>query len=271
MEHFGNFIRTGLLGALDWFGEQKPETQHFSIGMGGPSPTVSYHSGNRYEISNESFQSPQALPGTFAPAMPNAVWNPGSGMAGPATAPAIWDTAQQKAYPILPVAAQETRGQTEGIPYYRVGRRPLDWKWLDINLGKGAYNDGYFGNIGGDHNLRLEHQHFIGSHNKNFGFIDTGEFEEKGREKEYAYDVPGIGDTKFKAKYMDMARLMVNEQMQNDSEKMKEIMDSFSIEDGSYLINEYHVYFNNCQDYVDKVISTARELAKRNGDTLEIQ
>jgi len=188
-------------------------------------------------------------------------------MAGPATAPAIWDTAQQEAYPILPVAAQE-----EGeIPYYLAKRRPLDFKVGSFDIGKWIYNDKDFGGIGGDHNLRLEHQHFIGSHNKNFGFIDTGEFEEKGREKEYAYDVPGIGDTKFKAKYMDMARLMVNEQMQNDSEKMKEIMDSFSIEDGSYLINEYHVYFNNCQDYVDKVISTARELAKRNGDTLEIQ
>ena len=140
-----------------------------------------------------------------------------------------------------------------------------------IDLGKVIYNDGYFGDIGGDHNLRLEHQHFIGNHNKNFGFTDTGEFEEKGREKDYAYDVPGIGNTKFKAKYMDMARLMVGEQLQNDSERMKEIMDSFSIEDGSYLVNEYHAYFNNCQDYVDKVISTARELAKRNGDTLEIQ
>lgn len=125
--------------------------------------------------------------------------------------------------------------------------------------------------MGGDHNLRLEHQHFIGSDGSNFGFTDSGEFEEKGREKDYAYDVPNIGNTKFKAKYMDMARLMVGEQMQNDSDKMKETMEAFSIEDGEYLVNSYHAYFNNCQDYVDKVISTARELARRNGDSLEIE
>ena len=127
------------------------------------------------------------------------------------------------------------------------------------------------GGVGYDHNARLEHQHFIGSDGSNFGFTDTGEFEEKGRENEYSYDVPNIENTKFKAKYMDMARLMVGEQMQIDSDKMKETMEAFSIEDGEYLVNSYHAYFNNCQDYVDKVISTARELARRNGDTLEIE
>ncbi len=152
-----------------------------------------------------------------------------------------------------------------------VGRRPLDIKIDSWDIGKWIYNDEDFGSIGGDHNSRLEHQHFIGSNGSNFGFTGTGEFEEKGREKDYAYDVPNIGNTKFKAKYMDMARLMVGEQMQIDSDKMKETMEAFSIEDGEYLVNSYHVYFNNCQDYVDKVISTARELARRNGDTLEIE
>ena len=66
MEHFGNSIRGGLLGALDWFGQQEPETQLLNINMDGQSPSVSYTSGDRYEISNGSFQPPQALPGAFA-------------------------------------------------------------------------------------------------------------------------------------------------------------------------------------------------------------
>ena len=131
MEHFGNSIRSGLLGALDWFGEQAPEVQHYSINMGGPPPRVTYRSGNRYQINHGDFQPPQALPGAFAPAMQNAVWNPGVGMASPAANPAIWNTAQQEAYPILPVAAQAEGGkeedrQVEQIPYYMVGERALD-------------------------------------------------------------------------------------------------------------------------------------------------
>jgi hypothetical protein len=95
MEHFGNSIRSGLLGALDWFGEQEPEVQHFSINMGGPSPRVTYSSGNRHEINTESFLPPQELPRAVTPVMQQTVWNPGAGMASPAASPAIWNTAQQ--------------------------------------------------------------------------------------------------------------------------------------------------------------------------------
>ena len=151
-----------------------------------------------------------------------------------------------------------------------VGRRPLDIKIGSWDIGKWIYNDEDFGSIGGDHNLRAEHQHFIGSDGSNFGFTDTGEFEEKGREKDYAYDVPNIENTKFKAKYMDMARLMAREQIEADVDQMKEQMEAFSIEDGEYLVNAYSFQSRNCQAYVDKVIGIARELAKRNGDTLEI-
>ena len=127
------------------------------------------------------------------------------------------------------------------------------------------------GGVGYDHNARLEHQHFIGSDGSNFGFTDTGEFEEKGRENEYSYDVPNIENTKFKAKYMDMARLMAREQIEADVDQMKEQMEAFSIEDGEYLVNAYSFQSRNCQAYVDKVLGIARELAKRNGDTLEIK
>ncbi|WP_446424052.1 hypothetical protein, partial [Mailhella sp.] len=85
------------------------------------------------------------------------------------------------------------------------------------------------------------------------------------------YDIPGIGTTKYKSKYMDMARLMVGEQMQDYSDRIRELMDSFSIEKDKYSVNNYNMFFNNCQDYVDRVIETARELARRNGDTLEMR
>ena len=151
--------------------------------------------------------------------------------------------------------------------YYMVGRRPLG---KTGGMGSLIFNGPKWG-VGGDHNLRLEHQHFIGSDGSNFGFTDTGEFEEKGREKDYSYDVPNIGNTKYKAKYMDMARLMAREQMEADVDQMKKQMDAFSIEDGEYMVKAYSFQSRNCQEYVDKVIGIARELAKRNGDTLEIK
>lgn len=154
-------------------------------------------------------------------------------------------------------------------PYYMVGRRPLDWIWGGHDLGSIAFR--LSGKAGKDHNLRLEHQHFLGSNGENFGFTDTGEFEEKSREKDYSYDVPNIGNTKFKAKYMDMARLMAREQIEADVDQMKEQMDAFSIENGEYMVNAYSFQSRNCQEYVDKVIGIARELAKRNGDSLEIR
>lgn len=258
MNHIGDFIQSGLLRALGWDDQQNLEEHSRSINMGGPSPTVSYGTGKRSWSSGGSFPPQQFSHGALASMPQNAVWNP----------------EQQDAYPILPTAAQGLNGQASSAvqePYYMVGRRPLDWKWQGVDLGKWIYNDEYFGgSIGGDYNLRAEHQHFIGSHNKNFGFTDTGEFEEKGRENDYTYDVPNIGDTKFKAKYMDMARLIAKEQIEADVDQMKDLMDAFSIEDGEYMVKEYSFQSRNCQEYVDKVIGIARELAKRNGDTLEI-
>ena len=265
MEHFGNFIRTGLLGALDWFGEQKPETQHFSIGMGGPSPTVSYHSGNRYEISNESFQSPQALPGTFAPAMPNAVWNPGAGMAGPATAPAIWDSAQQEAYPILPVAAQE-----EGeIPYYLAKRRPLDFKVGSFDIGKWIYNDKDFGGVGGDHNLRIEHQHLFRSDGTNIGFSDKGLIRNEGNlGPKYELDIPGLGNIRMKAKYMDPALEELNKELLEKQKALDEINARIHLGYGMTEKSLYNGLLFNCQDYVDEARRRAEKLAKENNDSL---
>lgn len=151
--------------------------------------------------------------------------------------------------------------------YYMAGRRPLDFPF---GVGHLLYNSRISEPDDND-NFRGEHQHFIGSNGKNFGFNDGGEFEEQGRENEYAYDIPGIGTAKYKSKYMDMARIMVGEQMQDYSNRIRELMDSFSIENDEYSVNTYSMFFNNCQDYVDRVIETARELARRNGDTLEIR
>jgi len=260
MEHFGNFIRTGLLGALDWFGEQKPETQHFSIGMGGPSPTVSYHSGNRYEISNESFQSPQALPGTFAPAMPNAVWNPGSGMAGPATAPAIWDTAQQEAYSILPVAAQETRGQTEEIPSYMVGRRHLKGAEKFYPIMPDAQEDV---------NSRFEHHHLWRNDGANFGLTTSGKFSEQGGRELYSFDVPGHDATRYKAQYIEQAAKELDQEWEEVERILRGTKENFPMSDDvDDEMPRYHAFRYNCQDYVDSVIERAWKKARMNNDSL---
>ena len=185
----------------------------------------------------------------------------------------LGDEGERKPPAISSMEHSQQQGAPATLPvqeaYYMVGRRPLDWIWGRFNVGNFAY--GLSGRAGNDHNLRLEHQHFIGSNGENFGFTDTGEFEEKDREKDYSYDVPNIGNTKFKAKYMDMARLMAREQIEADVDQMKELMDAFSIEDGEYMVKPYSFQSRNCQEYVDKVIGIARELAKKNGDTLEVR
>ena len=262
MEHFGNFIQSGLLGALDWFGQQEPETQLLHINMGGPRPSVSYTSGNSYEIRNGNFQSPQALPGTFTPAIPNAVWNPGAGMANPAASPAIWNTAQQEAYPIQRVNSQETEGegwrdQMEQIPYYMVGERALD-----------AFG-GLYNLLTGNNNLRGRHQHFIRNDGKNFGFGKDGLFmENENRVQEYEFETPDYGKRKMRADYIEKARQEIDILLKTRQKLLDEANRRTPLSAGMTERTIYHGLGFNCQDYVDTVIKKAQELARQNGESL---
>lgn len=254
MKNIADLIQTGLLAVLGDDERMTPEGRYIQAQQSGLPSQV----GNRFSVQKQpNFSSPQQAFGIQPSEVNNLGYLPGQPREN--SIRLLHSSFQQ------PLRAQAVQSEQE--PFYMVGRRPLG---KSGGVGNYFFNGPKWG-VGSDHNLRLEHQHFMGSNGSNFGFTDTGEFEEKDREKDYSYDVPNIGNTKFKAKYMDMARLMVSEQMQSDSDQMKEIMESFSIEDGEYLVNSYHAYFNNCQDYVDNVIRTARELAKRNGDTLEIR
>ena len=260
MEHFGNSIRSGLLGALDWSGEQEPEMQHFSINMGGPSPRVTYRSGNRYQINHGDYQPPQALPGAFAPAMQNAVWNPGVGMASPAANPAIWNTAQQEAHPFLPVAAQAEGGQEGNIPYYMIGERPL-------NGAEWAYNA-----LTGNHNLRSRHQHFIRNDGNNFGFGPSGIFSEPPTDLNgYAYDSPDVGDKKLRADLIDEALDIFEKQRDEIQEALNKsnYQSSTTWENADELPRyQYNIIGNNCQDFVDEILDIAKKLARKRGVSL---
>ena len=260
MEHFGNFIQSGLLGALDWFGQQEPETQLLHINMGGPRPSVSYTSGNSYEIRNGNFQSPQALPGTFTPAIPNAVWNPGAGMANPASSPAIWNTAQQGAYPIQRVSAQEERGQEADIPYYMIGRRHLRGAELFYPVMPEAQEDV---------NSRFEHHHLWRNDGTNFGLTTSGKFSEHGGRENYSFDVPGHDATRYKAKYIEQAEKELDREWEEVERILRGTKENFPMSDDvDDEMPRYHAFRYNCQDYVDSIIERAWKKARMNNDSL---
>ena len=248
MNHIGDFIQSGLLGALGWDDQQNLEEHSRNINMGGPSPTVSYGTGKRSWSSGGSFPPQQFSHGALASMPQNAVWNP----------------EQQDAYPILSAAVQKEAysGHT-----YQVGRRLLGIPFAQIPYNESGDEDG----AGKDHNRRAEHQHFIGSDGINFGLNPSGIFEENPEElSKYTFDIPNIEDRRMKGVYIDAAREKIERRWQEIERLLEDKNSRSPIFKGMARRRRarYNLFDYNCQHLVDDVISEAEKEAKRNGESL---
>lgn len=143
---------------------------------------------------------------------------------------------------------------------YQVGRRPLD-----------RVKDGY-GVVFGPH-LRVEHQQFIASDGRNFGFLGPqGVGDEPGRIREYAFDIPDYGTTRYDAQCIEQARAEVEkkwrETLDTGSELARRHADFPQDMDDSW---RYHLIANNCQDYVADVLRRAEAIARTKGVPLIVE
>ncbi len=139
-------------------------------------------------------------------------------------------------------------------PYYMIGRRPLDIKSAIDNISKRGENTiGKIlssGTSGTGSDLDWNHHQFIGSDGiSNFGFGDKGMMtEDEQKLKEYTFDIDKYKDTKFDKDLIDRAKSVYADMAKNNPEMLK-----------------YKLTKNNCQHYVDAVLSIARELAGDRG------
>lgn len=93
-----------------------------------------------------------------------------------------------------------------------------------------------------DTNQLPEHQQFIGE-GSNFGFFGDGVHADS--ENIHKYD---LGDKKYKKIYIDEAK---------------------SILEHNFTNKNYSLFSNNCQVYIESIITLARSIAQENNDNLE--
>lgn len=91
----------------------------------------------------------------------------------------------------------------------------------------------------------IQHQHFIRDDGKNFGFFPDGIHPEDDRINEYI-----LMNRKLKAKYIELAK-----------EKVK----------SDFTQDTYTLYNNNCQNFVNTIISIAKSLAQENNESLYLE
>ena len=120
------------------------------------------------------------------------------------------------------------------VPYYRMGVRPIDGKYVQRLYGDPACGFG----------PHWDHMHFVGSDGSNFGFTWGGTFSEE-KEKLDAYQVE---TPKYRKEYIDRARAEIDEEHGSI-----EIFHTQQERILRYLINV------NCQSYFAKVLQKAKQ------------
>lgn len=152
---------------------------------------------------------------------------------------------------------------SSGRTSYRVGRRPLEHMGLFY-----PYSSPCSGS-----RIRREHQQFIGSDGRNFGFLGPqGIGDDSNLIHEYAFDIPDYGLTEYDAECIDQAR----KEADQDWAKVRETATEMARRDLDFPqdMNDswrYNLIANNCQDYVADVIKRAEVIARKRGIPLIIQ
>lgn len=148
--------------------------------------------------------------------------------------------------------------------FYRVGRRPLDGM-------EKLYNKTNF--MEKSH-LRTEHQHFIGSDGRNFGFMKEDGVREDNASflPQYAFDIPAYGATKYDAECIDLARA----ELEGKWEQTLKTATELGRRDPAFPQDmddawRYHLLAHNCQHYVDEVLKHAEAIARRKGVPLIVK
>ena len=143
---------------------------------------------------------------------------------------------------------------------YQVARRPLE------------NAKGFYGFSLGPH-LRGEHQQFIGSDGRNFGFLGpVGVGADPGHIREYTFDIPDYGRTKYDAECIDPAREEADRdwaKVRETAEEMARLNPDFPQDmDDSW---RYNLIADNCQDYVADVLKRAEAIARKKGVPLIVE
>ena len=157
---------------------------------------------------------------------------------------------------------QQAQGAQAGqeIPYYMVGRRPLNGLQHAYPTMPEAQDDV---------NSRFEHQHLWRSDGVNFGLTTTGKFSEQGGRNDYSFDVPGHESTRYKAKYIEEAERELDREWEEVERVLRGAKENFPMSDDiDAEMPRYDTLRYNCQDYVDAVIERAWKKAKMNNDSL---
>ena len=146
---------------------------------------------------------------------------------------------------------------------YQVARRPLEGMGLLY-----PYSSPFPGS-----RIRSEHQQFIGSDGRNFGFLGpVGVGADPGHIREYTFDIPDYGRTKYDAECIDLAREEADRdwaKVRETAEEMARLHPDFPQDmDDSW---RYNLIADNCQDYVADVLKRAEAIARKKGVPLIVE
>lgn len=143
------------------------------------------------------------------------------------------------------------------VPYYILGVRPLDDPWVGKGYG---------------HNIHLREQHtehmqFLGSDGGNFGMMkEEGVTPDKPKLiPQYKVD-PTV---KYNKQLIDEAREIEEKQWQKEVEAHRK-----KYGDSRFAPPEpkrYNPFFNNCQDYIQRVLDIADELGRKKNIPLLVE
>lgn len=133
------------------------------------------------------------------------------------------------------------------VPYNLINKEPQGSIYKKEGVSTYDPYDTYYRLGFNDSNFKyfIQHQHFIRDDGKNFGFFQDGVHSEDNRINEYIKM-----NRKLKAKYIELAK-----------EKVK----------NNFTKDTYTLYNNNCQNFVNTVISVAKSIAESNKESLYLE
>ena len=133
------------------------------------------------------------------------------------------------------------------IPYNFITKEPQGSIYKKEGVSTHDPYDTYYRLGFNDRNFKyfIQHQHFIRDDGKNFGFFQDGVHSEDNRINEYTKM-----NRKLNAKYIELAKEQVESKFTKDT---------------------YTLYSNNCQNFVNTVISVAKSIAEANNESLYLE
>ena len=146
---------------------------------------------------------------------------------------------------------------------YQVARRPLEGMGLLYPYSPPLPRSLY----------RSAPQQFIGPDGRNFGFLGpVGVGADPGHIREYTFDIPDYGRTKYDAECIDLAREEADRdwaKVRETAEEMARLNPDFPQDmDDSW---RYNLIADNCQDYVADVLKRAEAIARKKGVPLIVE